>query len=63
MNLTLTEKGKKFSFEKFVEVFGEHFKALSEPLRTEKMKEVYTKETGSTDYGDTGKKRKQSKEL
>ena len=61
MNLTLTKKGKKFSFEKFVEIFGEHFKALSEPLRTEKMKEVYEKETGKS--VDIKSSRKKSKEL
>lgn len=61
MNLTLSKKGKKMNFEKFVEVFGEHFKVIPLALRDAKMKEIYERETGRS--VDTKRKRKKDKQL
>lgn len=46
MNLTLRDK--KMSFEKFVELFSEHFKAMREPDKTQEMKRIYKRETGKS---------------
>ncbi len=53
MRISLTEEGKKLSFEDFVEQFGEAFKAHPEPLHA--MGIWYAKLTGN-DAGRIPKK-------
>lgn len=57
MNLTL--RNKKMSFEKFVDTFGEHFKAMKNP--TQEMQKIYERETGKS--VNTKTKRKQAEKL
>lgn len=57
--MNLTVRNKKMSFEKFVDTFGEHFKAMKDPMQ--EMQKIYERETGKD--VNANPKRKNSKEL